>query len=60
MGRRKPKKPRADAMSLPVERIRYYINPLRRLIQLHQTSGELMSGLVHQSPFERADARHRV
>jgi hypothetical protein len=57
---RKPKKPRADAMSLPVGRIRYYINPLRRLIQLHQTSRELMSGLVHHSPFERADALRRV
>jgi hypothetical protein len=51
--------PRVNPVSLPAERVRFYSNPLRRLVALHRSSQEFISGQVFPSPFERADARFR-
>lgn len=39
--------------------VRYYEDPLRRLIDMHTTSRELTTGNVYHSPFERSDASYR-
>jgi hypothetical protein len=41
------------------EQIRYYRNPLRRLIQMHVQTRELM-GFTYISPWPRADAQQRL
>lgn len=41
------------------DRIKYYSDPLDRLVALHRSDQEMTTGLVHESPFERADARFR-
>lgn len=48
-----------DPASLRPASVRYYLNPLRRLISLHSSYTELMTGHRFESPFERADARFR-
>lgn len=53
------KLPRADPMTLPAARIRYYPNPLARLAGLHSSYHEFVTGQVFRSPFERPDARFR-
>jgi hypothetical protein len=60
-GRSKPKvgRPRIDPALLRSERVRYYSDPLDRLVRLHHTVGEMTTGLVYNSPFERPDARSR-
>jgi hypothetical protein len=60
-GRTKPgvRRPAIDPATLPIGRVKYYSDPLERLVSLHRTDQELTTGLVHQSPFERADARYR-
>ena len=50
-------KPRLDPTALRPVRVRYYSDPLDRLVKLHHTFGEMATGLVHQSPFERKDGR---
>ena len=40
-------------------RIRYYRDPLARLVGLHRSHQEMSTGLVYRSPFERQDARFR-
>ena len=62
MGRRKQPwtLPRVDPRTLPAHRVRYYLNPLQRLVELHRSSQEFVSGQVFRSPFERADARRRL
>jgi hypothetical protein len=44
---------------LRLEQIRYYRNPLRRLIEMHLQSRELM-GFTYISPWPRADAQQRL
>jgi hypothetical protein len=60
-GNQKPKvrKPKRDPSLINARRVRYYRNPLERLIKLHQSYQEMTTGLVYQSPFERHDARFR-
>jgi hypothetical protein len=37
----------------------YYCNPLTRILEMHKSSGEKMTGIVYQSPWERQDAQFR-
>jgi len=48
-----------DPGSLDPSRVRYYANPLERIIKLHSSSREMLTGLTFMSPFERRDARLR-
>jgi hypothetical protein len=43
--------------NLDPRRVRYYANPLVRLVKLHHTSQEWATGLVFVSPFDRPDLR---
>jgi hypothetical protein len=54
-----PKRARVDPATLDPSRVRYYTNPLERVIKLHHSYHELMSGVIFISPFERPDARVR-
>lgn len=54
-----PLRPVVDLASLEPSEIRYYTHPLRRLIGLHGSYHELMTGIAYESPFHRADARQR-
>ncbi|WP_285730004.1 hypothetical protein [Nocardiopsis sp. ATB16-24] len=45
--------------SLSEDEISYYDNPLQRLIRMHSSASEYMTGLVYQSPWHRNDARGR-
>jgi hypothetical protein len=49
-----------DPRSLTDRAIRYYRNPLRRLIRMHESSTEWTTGLTYHSPWERRDARFRT
>jgi len=51
------KRLRVDPASLRSSRVKYYRDPLERIRQLHQSSAEMFSGQIFESPFERADAR---
>lgn len=42
-----------------VRSVRYYANPLQRLVDLHDSSQELTTGLAYVSPWPRSDARLR-
>ena len=57
----KPKwgRPKVDPSAIKLIRVRYYRNPLGRLVKLHQSYQEMSTGLMYQSPFERSDARFR-
>jgi hypothetical protein len=59
--RQKPRvgRPKIDPSTLPDERVRYYADPLDRLVKLHQSSQEMTTGLYFRSQFERSDARFR-
>ena len=46
--------------TLRPEQVRYYRNPLVRVVELHETIRELSTGLVYVSPFPRADAGRRL
>lgn len=52
-------RPKIDPATLPDEKVKYYADPLDRLVKLHQSSHEMTTGLYFQSPFERSDARSR-
>lgn len=39
--------------------VKYYRDPLRRLIRLHQSSTELTTGITYRSPWPRQDAQRR-
>jgi hypothetical protein len=52
-------RPRVDPSAIRPVRIRYYRNPLGRLVRLHQSYQEMSTGLVYRSPFERPDALRR-
>ena len=60
-GNWKPKwgRPRADPAAIRPPRVRYYRNPLERLVKLHQSYQEISTGLVYRSPFQRQDAARR-
>jgi hypothetical protein len=60
-GNRDPKwgRPRRDPRTLPPASVRYYADPLERLIRLHSSFQEMSTGLVYRSPFERGDAQFR-
>jgi hypothetical protein len=47
-----PPKPTPDGVSYPSD-------PLRRLVALHGSTHEMMTGLVYVSPWPRDDARFR-
>lgn len=49
--------PRLDPLTLDPSEVRYYVNPLDRLLKLHHSYQELMTGQVYQSPFDRPDIR---
>jgi hypothetical protein len=49
----------ADPRLLRDDEIRYYPDPLRRLVRLHAGFNEMTTGLSWQSPWPRADARFR-
>ncbi len=51
--------PVIDPEAIPIDEIRYYHDPLQRLIRLHSSAHEMMTGLVYQSPWPRDDARFR-
>ncbi len=56
---RNPVLQRIDIMSIPDEEVRYYRDPMRRLVELHSGFHEIMTGLSFNSPWPRADARFR-
>jgi len=58
-GRTKPRwgRPPTDPATLPPARVRYYADPLKRLVSLHHGFQEISTGLYFQSPFERQDGR---
>lgn len=60
-GNWKPKwgRPKVDPAAIKPIRVRYYRNPLGRLVKLHQSYQEMSTGLMYLSPFERSDARFR-
>lgn len=45
--------------NIPDAEITYYSNPMTRLIELHTSKRELMTGLSYMSPWPRDDARFR-
>ncbi len=49
--------PAPDA--LPATEIGYYTNPLERLVKMHLSLSELITGLTYHSPWERRDAQTR-
>jgi hypothetical protein len=60
-GNWKPKwgRPSRDPTAIKPVRVRYYRNPLERLVKLHQSNQEMSTGLIYRSRFERSDARLR-
>jgi hypothetical protein len=52
-------RPKVDPAAIASARVRYYRDPLRRLVKLHQSYHEMSTGLVYLSPFERSDAQNR-
>jgi len=51
--------PRLDPLTLDPSEVRYYVNPLDRLVKLHHSYHELMTGQVYESPFDRPDIHGR-
>ncbi|MBB0242696.1 hypothetical protein FNQ90_00875 [Streptomyces alkaliphilus] len=45
--------------TLPTEEIGYYVNPLERLVRLHSSQSEMITGLTYRSPWHRSDAQFR-
>lgn len=52
-------RPKTDPSVIMARRVRYYRDPLQRLVKLHHSTSEMSTGLVYQSRFERNDAVHR-
>jgi len=48
-----------DPRRLTDDEVRYYPDPLRRLVRVHSTTTEMTTGLTWQSPWPREDARFR-
>jgi hypothetical protein len=57
-GKLVPMQGRLPPDQLKISQIRYYRNPLRRLIRMHQSFVE-WTGFAYQSPWSRQDARAR-
>ena len=57
-GKTKPKwgRPKVDPAAVPEARVRYYVDPLDRIVRLHASFQEMSTGLIYQSPFPRSDA----
>jgi hypothetical protein len=53
------KRLRIDPARLSPSRVKYYTDPLDRLIHLHRSAREMFSGQIFRSPFERPDAHLR-
>jgi len=51
--------PRVESLAHHVDHIKYYNDPLERLVAIHRSDQEMTTGLLHQAPFERDDARFR-
>jgi hypothetical protein len=51
--------PTRDPATILAVGVRYYRDPLARLVKLHQNYHELTTRLAYRSPFERSDARFR-
>lgn len=60
-GNERPKlgRPKVDPVHLPDVKVRYYSDPMERLVRLHSSFQEMTTGLVYRSPFERSDSRFR-
>lgn len=52
--------PPEDPNAIRDSAVRYYANPLERLVKMHQSYQELATGVVFRSPFERSDASRRL
>lgn len=52
--------PRDDPNAIKDSAVRYYANPLERLVKMHQSYQEIATGVVYRSPFERSDATRRL
>jgi hypothetical protein len=52
-------RPNVDPATLRGERVKYYADPLSRLVKLHYSSQEMTTGLYFRSEFERSDAQFR-
>ncbi len=50
---------RRNPISIPANEIKYYRDPMRRLVALHTTFQEIITGYAYISPWPRADARFR-
>ncbi len=51
--------PAARPETVPDNEVRYYSNPLTRLVALHQSFQEVITGLAWISPWRRTDADYR-
>ncbi len=49
----------SDTTYVPEHEIRYYRDPMQRLVRLHSSFQEIMTGLAYQSPWPRPDAQFR-
>ena len=52
-------RPIVEPEDLDESQIRYYSNPLQRLVNLHRSGREMVTGLYYESPWPRADWLHR-
>jgi hypothetical protein len=52
-------RPKIDPATMPDARVKYYSDPMERLVRLHTSWQEMTTGLSFKSPFERQDARFR-
>lgn len=50
-------RPRMDPATVRDATVRYYVDPLDRLVKLHHSVQEMSTGLLFESPFERQDGR---
>ncbi|MCW6003769.1 hypothetical protein K1W54_04130 [Micromonospora sp. CPCC 205371] len=50
---------RDNPMSIPAAEVRYYRDPMRRLVALHAGFHEIMTGYSYTSPWPRSDAQFR-
>lgn len=58
-GNRDPRVRRPSHDPRTITAVRYYADPMARLVKLHGSFQEITTGLAYQSPFERPDARFR-
>lgn len=51
--------PLREPSAVQARRVRYYRDPLDRLVRLHRSFTEMSTGVTYRSPFERSDAQFR-